>query len=363
MTDDDGIIIAGGNSGTEAFSVSGFKILLGSDQDIGTGIQLQVFRCPLLCQMVGDHEQGFATQTQPLAFLCGGDHLEGFASTNHVSEEGISTVKDVCDGIDLMRTEGDLRVHTGEGQVTAIVFSGANGVELFIIQFSQPFTPGGIIPDPIRKCLLDQFLLALSDGGFLLVQNGDSLAAVIFQIVEDANILQVQGFFDNLVGIDSTCAVGVVCLDANPVNRFTLNIPFAGVLRVVNMNVPLHVSWSFQQMEHEVLHHVGGKPCCTQSNGNFAGSQVNRLHCFQGLNMGSKALRVMFCQGLYLCQFLSDIAGEVLIRRQILVPGIPFNHLARIQEDHALQVCIQLFFGLSGKLRHVLHVDSCFFSQ
>ena len=149
-----------------------------------------------------------------------------------MGQQGISAVQDVSDGIDLMGTECDFRVHSGESQVTAVIFSGADGVELLIVELGQPFTTGRIVPDPVCKGLFDQFLLALGDGGFLLVQNRNSLAGFIFQIIEDTNIFQVQSFLNDLVGIDPAGAIGVVGLDANPVNGFALDIPLAGVLGI-----------------------------------------------------------------------------------------------------------------------------------
>ena len=149
-----------------------------------------------------------------------------------MGQQGISAVQDVSDGIDLMGTEGDFWVHSGESQVAAVIFSGADGVELFVVELSQPFTAGRVVPDPVCKGLLDQFLLALGNGGFLLVQNRNSFSGFIFQIIEDTNIFQIQSFLNDLVGIDSACTIGVVSLDANPVNGFALDIPLAGVLGI-----------------------------------------------------------------------------------------------------------------------------------
>ena len=102
VADDDGIIVAGGNSAAELFAVLRFKVLLSRHKDIGRGIKLQELGCPLLCQMVGDYKQGLLTQTQPLALHGSRYHFKGFASANHMSKECITTIKDMGDGIDLM---------------------------------------------------------------------------------------------------------------------------------------------------------------------------------------------------------------------------------------------------------------------
>ena len=66
MPDNNGVIVAGGDPATEFLAVLGFKILAGSDKDIGRRIKLQKLSGPLLRQMVGHHKEGFLTQAQPL---------------------------------------------------------------------------------------------------------------------------------------------------------------------------------------------------------------------------------------------------------------------------------------------------------
>ena len=66
MPDDNGIVVAGGDPSTEFLAVLGFKILAGSDKNIGRRIELQKLSGPLLCQVVGHHKEGLLTQAQPL---------------------------------------------------------------------------------------------------------------------------------------------------------------------------------------------------------------------------------------------------------------------------------------------------------
>ena len=77
VADDNGIIIAGGNAGTEFFAVSGFKILFGSDKDIGGGVEPQELQGPLLRQVIWHRKEGFLAQAEALALHGGGDHLKG----------------------------------------------------------------------------------------------------------------------------------------------------------------------------------------------------------------------------------------------------------------------------------------------
>ena len=49
VTDDNRIIVAGGDPGAELFAVFRFKVPLLGHKDIGGGVQPQKFRCPLFC--------------------------------------------------------------------------------------------------------------------------------------------------------------------------------------------------------------------------------------------------------------------------------------------------------------------------
>ena len=79
MADDNGIVVAGGDSATEFLAVLGLKILAGSDKDVRCRIKLQKLSGPLLCQVVGHHKEGLLAQAQPFALHGGSYHLEGLA--------------------------------------------------------------------------------------------------------------------------------------------------------------------------------------------------------------------------------------------------------------------------------------------
>ena len=66
MPDNNGIVVAGGDSATEFLAVLGFKILAGRNKDVRCRIELQKLSGPLLCQVVGHHKERFLTQAQPL---------------------------------------------------------------------------------------------------------------------------------------------------------------------------------------------------------------------------------------------------------------------------------------------------------
>ena len=134
VPNDDRIVVAGGNAPAELLAVLGLKVLLGGDKNIGGGIELEVFARPLLRQMIGDHKQAFLTQAQPFALLGRRYHLEGLPSPNYMRKQGVAAVEDMGNGIDLMRPQRDLRIDSHEIQVAAVILTGANAVELLVIQ-------------------------------------------------------------------------------------------------------------------------------------------------------------------------------------------------------------------------------------
>ena len=79
VSDNDGIIVAGGDPGAELLAVVLLKVLFGCHQDIGRRVQPQKLRSPLLGQVVRDHEKGLLAQPQALGLHRGGHHLKGLA--------------------------------------------------------------------------------------------------------------------------------------------------------------------------------------------------------------------------------------------------------------------------------------------
>ena len=104
MSDDDRIVVARGNTGTELFAVSRFKILLPCHKNIGARIQPQILGSPLTDKVVGDNEHRFIAKSEPLAFLCGGDHFKGLSRTYLVGKERIAAIENMSDSVYLVRS-------------------------------------------------------------------------------------------------------------------------------------------------------------------------------------------------------------------------------------------------------------------
>ena len=239
----------------------------------------------MLGQMIRHHEQALLAQSQAFALLSGGYHLECLPSTHRVCQQSIPAIEDVSNGIHLMGSECNFRVDTHKVQMTSVVLSGPDAVELFIVECRQPFPAIGVSPYPVRKFLLDLFLFSLSNGGLLCIQNSDPPTVSVILIIENPHVPQIQRFLNDSVGVDTLCAKGAVGADVGFVQTFPLDIPFAGISTVMHLDIPFMNVRSAQQFKHEILNDVRGKPCSAQSDGNFSRCQVNGLHRFQRLNI------------------------------------------------------------------------------
>ena len=363
VSDDDGVIVAGGDPAAEPLAVLGFKVLSGGYQDVGGGVELQILRRPLLRQVVGHHKQALLAQPQPLTLLGGGYHFKCFPCPHHMGQQGVAAVEDVGDGVHLMGPQGDLWVDAHKVQVAPVILTGPYAVELVVVEPCQTLPPGWVFPNPVLERLLDKLLLALGDSRFLFVQDRNAVAVFVLHIVKNTQIPEVQGFLYDLVAIDTGGAVGVLRLDIAPVGKFVFDIPCAGVLGVMAAYHPPTAERSPEQFIDKLVNDLCGEPGSPQPDGNLAGGQVHRLHPFQSLDMGGVVLRVQFGASFCPFQLLPHIPGEVFVRGEVLFLGATAIPVHGVQEDHAGQVGVDLLLGLAGQLRHIVHVHLCLFSQ
>lgn len=92
------------------------------------------------------------------------------ACANFVCKQGVTAVDNVCNGVLLMLTELDFGIHTAELDMTAVIFTGASGVEKLIVLGDKLLPPVGVFPNPITERILDSLLLLLCKGRFLGVE-------------------------------------------------------------------------------------------------------------------------------------------------------------------------------------------------
>ena len=363
VPDNHRVIVTGCDPAAELLSVLGLEVFLRCHEDVRRGIELQILACPLFCQVIRNDKQALLAEPQPFTFLRCRNHFKGLSSPHDVRQQCVAAVEDMGNGIDLVRSERDLGVDAHKAHVAAVVLSRTCAVELFIVEPCQLFAPVRIIPNPVGKSLLDQLLLSLSDCCFLLIEYSRFLAVLVLDIVEDPHVLKVERLFHNLIAVDAARTIGVIRFDIRAVVGFTLHVPFARVLREVNMDVPLAVPRCVEQVKHELLCNLRRKPGRTESDRNLACSQVNGLYSLQRSHILGIILRIELCAAPRPFELLADIAGKVFIGREILRPAVIVARVHGIQEDNSLQVLKQLLFTLAGQFHHIGHVDLGFFSK
>ena len=279
-----------------------------------------------------------------------------------MGKQGISTVENVCDGVDLMLAERDLRVHAAEIDMAAIILTGAVAVEQNIIGLADSFTSVRVFPDPLGKSVFNEFLLTLGDSGFLLVEDSGFPAIGIVHIIKNADIFQVQGVLNDLIGVDALGAVGADGLDIAAILVFVLDAPFTGDFRIVDLHAPLCAAGCTQRFKNKSADIFSVQPCSAQPNGDLAGSEVGGLHPRQCLGV-DLILRVLLRLTLGNRPFLTHIAGKILVRGQVFLMPIALAGVSRVQKNHALEVRKQRFLVLAGEPTHIVHIHMGLFSD
>ena len=193
-------------------------------------------------------------------------------------QQRISAVENMCYGINLVLAERDLRVHTAEIDVAAVVLTGSVGIKQDIVGLADGFTPVRVFPNPFSKCFFDKLLLALRDSRLFLIQNGNSAPFFIVLVIKNADILQVKCRFDDLIGVDALGAVGADGLHIAAILILALNAPFAGDIGVVDFHFETGAAGCIQNIKKKLTNIIRIQPCCAQPDGDLAGGKVYRLH-------------------------------------------------------------------------------------
>ena len=180
--------------------------------------------------MVRHHKNRFLAQSQPLALHGGGNHFKGFARTNLVGKQCVAAVKDMGNGVALVFPEGDFRVHARKDDVTAIVLPWADAVHFLVVLPDQRLTAFRVCPNPVLERIPDELLFLRRQRGFLGVQHPLFLSVRVLNGVKHLDIPEIQGIFQNFIGTDTICAVGVPRGDivvGNP--GFAADAPSGGI--------------------------------------------------------------------------------------------------------------------------------------
>ena len=158
--------------------------------------------------MVWYGKEWFLAQSKPLAFHCSCNHFKGFACTYFVGKQGVVSIEDMGNSIDLVFTELDLRVHSHKIDMTAVILSGSYGIETLVVELNKGLPSFCISKNPVLKCVLDKLLFLLCKLCGIDIEDTDFLAVRLCFGVIDTHITQIEGIFKYLVCVGSVCAVG-----------------------------------------------------------------------------------------------------------------------------------------------------------
>ena len=195
----------------------------------------------------------------------------------------------MSDGVALVFPEGDLRVHAHEFDVASVILTGAGRVEQLVVLLHQRNAPLGVLPDPVGKSILDDLLLLLRQHGLSLVQHTFWLALGILDGVVDADIFQVQSFFQNFIGVGSASAVGLGGNNVTPPGGgLALHTPLGGIRRISHLDRMAQIVGNLEGLSHKLLDNIRVQPCGTQAHINFGGFQLSGLRLGQRLHIDGK---------------------------------------------------------------------------
>ena len=227
VADDHGIVIPGGDPGTELLPVLLFKVLSACHQNLGAGIEPQKLTGPLQRQVIRYYEQALMAQAEPLAFHGCRRHFKGFPGTDFVRQQRVAAVKHMGNRVALMLPQPDIRVHADKMNVLPVILPRTGRIEQLVIPSGQGFPALRVFPYPVLERILDCLLFLLSKRGFLLVQDTAFFAVRILHLVIDSHVLQVQRILQNLIGIGTGGSVGYIAVHVAVAGRaFSFNAPF-----------------------------------------------------------------------------------------------------------------------------------------
>ena len=286
VSDDDRVVVAGGDAGAELLSVGGLKVLFRSHEHVCRRVQPQKLRCPLLREVVRDSEHGLAAQSEALGLHSRRCHREGFPRAHLVSQKRVPAVEDACNGVSLVLAQLYLRVHTGECQVRAVVLTRSCAVEQLIVLGDKRLAALRVFPQPVAEGVLDDLLLLLGEGGLLDVEYPALGAVRILDLVVDAHVAEVQGVFENLVGVDARGTVGAESVDVVRADgALAVYVPLGCVGRVVHAHAPRGPVCGLECVDHELLDVPRLYPGRAEAHVYLARGQLTRLRSLECLNI------------------------------------------------------------------------------
>ena len=262
-----------------------------------------------------------------------------------------------------MVTKLYFRGHPIETNVFATELAGAYAVELLVIELAKPFAPIWVFPYPFLKFTADLFLLALRNRGFLFVQHRFFITVFILNIVKDAHILEIEGILDNVVRIHSGGAVYAGRFYISFSVRLICDPPLSRNRFKLHLHTVLIVVRNFKKLKYKCLYIFRRNPCGTEPDPDFRRCQIFRLYSFQRFHINGVIIRGLLSTSPCHCKFFADIAGKILICRQVFWLLVVSGPVKRIEKNYASEIGKNFCFAFSCQFAHIVHIHKSVFSE
>ena len=140
----------------------------------------------------------------------------------------------MCNGIALVGPQRDFRVHAEKLDVAAVVLTGADAVELFIVQRHQAFPAFTVLENPVFKSIFYHPLLGLCFFGGRAIELMLLLAVFVIDCIVNFGGPQVECVLQQMIAVDTFCAVGVRDADIIVALALVGNIPVIQIFIVTD---------------------------------------------------------------------------------------------------------------------------------
>ena len=230
-----------------------------------------------------------------------------------MGQQRVAAVQHMGDGVFLMLSQGDGRVHAAKDDMAAVILAGPGTVHFFIVLAHQCLPPLRVAPNPILERLPNSLLLLRGKGSLLGVQHPALLAVCVLHGVVDAHIPQVQAILQDFIGVGPLSSIRRVSSHIVLSNGILAgDLPFRRKGGIVDLNAALKVKGRVKGLVHELLDILLVDPRCPQPHLDLGSVQVLGLGGSQGFHVDRKG-RVLLRRPLCLTQLPAHVAGEVLV--------------------------------------------------
>ena len=277
-----------------------------------------------------------------------------------MGEERVAAVQDMGHCVQLVGAERDIRVHAAERDMGTVVFPRPLGIEYLIIAGHQHLPALRVLPYPVLKGILYGLLPLLGERRFFLVEDPVLFAVRILNCVIYAQILEVQGLFQDAVGICPLRPIGHIGRNVIPARlALPADPPFRGIFGKADPDTTAQVEGRLEGLVHELLEDPGRNPGRTEAHVDLRCVKVLRLRLLERPDIDG-VLRACLLRHTGNAQLLPDIPGQIFVRRLpsfLLSPAIE-----RVPEDDAGELIryLSILSGLSQKVCHIRQIDRAF---